>query len=48
MKDTHVNRSANTYPSANLISTPPLEFIELSDKTIEEKKIKLALSLRTY
>lgn len=48
MRDTHANKSAHPDPSANLIAIPPLEFIELPDKTIEEKRLKLALDLRTY
>jgi hypothetical protein len=48
MKDTRANKSANLGPSASIIAIPPLEFIELPDKTIEEKRLKLALGLRTY
>ncbi len=46
MSVTSVVRSANKVTSA--ITVPPSEFMILQDKTIEEKRLNLALCLRKF
>ncbi len=46
MQDTHRVRS--TDKKTDVITKTESEFVELKDKTIEEKRLKLALDLRKF